>query len=266
MKFFDRPVSGSGFVEETRAMFRQYRAYIESVKGEMPAGAWAYASAEWHYDYDDHRSPHDSWLESVVVSEPSSGARSEIRKVEITITLLGAYHDGHLILRYQDVARYELEMAPTPKSHMNGHGDLVVDEVLWSEETGLVSHELLFDERGRWRIEARDIEWRWVPLLAVAAARNAKNQDMTSNRGRYLELASMLEGFVGGKRSLRFANKIEGFIATELGEDEALEDLVSDLSQYRPEGGHGLLNETAMADRIRVALAELRERLRGGVA
>ena len=63
MRFFHTPTREVGIIEETSAIFRRYHAYIQSVRGEIPAGAWAYASAEWHYDYDDHRSPHDSWLE-----------------------------------------------------------------------------------------------------------------------------------------------------------------------------------------------------------
>src|SRR5262249_34180448 len=43
--------------------FARYRAYLESVRGELPTGAYILATSDWCFDANDHRSPHDAWLE-----------------------------------------------------------------------------------------------------------------------------------------------------------------------------------------------------------
>ena len=61
-----------------------YYEYLESVRDRLPADAFSFATAAWHYDFSDHRSPHDSWVESITVQEPSSGNRHQHRKLRST--------------------------------------------------------------------------------------------------------------------------------------------------------------------------------------
>jgi hypothetical protein len=126
----------------------------------MPAAAYAFARAEWHYDPRDHRCPHDAWVERVVVDEVGSGSRSETRTITIEVTLLGAYHDGWIGLRYEGVRRYSLTNGGPPGS--TGHGDRLIDEVRLTENDAVV-HEVLFAGGGRWLIECADISHRWTP-------------------------------------------------------------------------------------------------------
>jgi hypothetical protein len=68
---------------------------------------------------------HDSWVESLTLSEPSSGNRHEDRSLEIRVRLLGSHHDGHITVNYRKVQSYSLETpqeSKLPPLHV-GHGD-----------------------------------------------------------------------------------------------------------------------------------------------
>jgi len=145
--------------EEVVKAFRDYHAYLECVRTSLPPSAYEFASAPWHYDYSDHRCPHDSWVESFLIREPSSGNRHEVREIEILIRLLGAYHDGYLELSYAGVRSYST-VGLTGKPGI-GHGDWLADEIRLSD-SNLVLHEILFSRGSRWVIESRDIQFRWI--------------------------------------------------------------------------------------------------------
>lgn len=157
---------------EIDARFRAYRASIESAsqRKRMPSRALEFAVASWHYDHNDHRCPHDAWVESIRINEPSSGTRREIRSVDIRIELLGAYHDGHIVLTYPGVRMYSLFQPLGPGLHPplhRGHGDWLIDEISPSNngnpEAPLIVHEIVFSGGGLWTIEADDIIYQWIP-------------------------------------------------------------------------------------------------------
>ena len=159
MKFLlDYPGGGP---EEVSQSFRSYWAYLESVRELLPKSAYEFATAPWHYDHSHHRCPHDSWLETMTVSEPASGDRRENRHVEILIRLLGAFHDGYLELLYPQVQAYSFA-GGFGKTKGVAHGDWLMDEVRLSEKN-LVHHEILFRTGSRWLIESSDIKLRWIP-------------------------------------------------------------------------------------------------------
>ncbi len=157
MKFFakaGRAADVSELLEQSRA----YREYLQSVKERLPLSAFEFATAAWHYDYSDHRCPHDSWIESLTIDEPATGGRLQNRSLRISARLLGAFHDGHLLLGYADVQMYSLESPKTP----SGHGDWLIDEIRLSDN-GFVLHEVLLRNNSRWLIEAKDISCEWRP-------------------------------------------------------------------------------------------------------
>jgi hypothetical protein len=158
MKFFVNVDAGKVAVSEVLERSRVYREYLQSVKERLPISAFEFAAAAWHYDYSDHRCPHDSWVESLTIDEPARGTRLEDRSLHISARLLGAFHDGHLWLDYIDVSAYSLE-APKTRS---GHGNWLFDEIRLSEN-GLVLHEIMFSNYGQWLIEAKDISCQWRP-------------------------------------------------------------------------------------------------------
>lgn len=144
--------------------WKKYADYLESVREHFPKSAFEFATAPWLRRFDDHRCPHDSWVESLTIREPSSGERHEHRSLEIEVRLLGAYHDGHMTLSYREVQSYSL--AGPPKSiapHHVGHSDWLYDEVTLTKD-GCVCHEIEFSCGGRWLIECKDIDWVWEPL------------------------------------------------------------------------------------------------------
>jgi hypothetical protein len=138
--------------------FRRYQDYLQSLRDTFPPSAFALATSDWYFNFNDHRCPHDAWLETAVISEPSSGARSEERSLSLNVRLLGAYHDGHIELHYPQVFAYALHV-----SHgESGHGDWRYDELRVSDRGRLI-HEIEWRKTGVWVIEASDLEFRWVP-------------------------------------------------------------------------------------------------------
>lgn len=148
--------------EATREGFRRYSEYLTANRDRFPPSAYGLATSPWFYDPTDHRSPHDAWLESVSISEPSSGERHEHRAVSIRVRLLGAYHDGHIELYYSRVSRYRLEL----HHNESGHRDWRFDEFRLSDRGHLVHliewHHL--GEVAQWMIESTDVIFSWHPF------------------------------------------------------------------------------------------------------
>jgi len=48
---------------DVEAAFRRYGEYLERRRPDFPRGAYSLATSDWYYDGDDHRCPHDAWLE-----------------------------------------------------------------------------------------------------------------------------------------------------------------------------------------------------------
>jgi hypothetical protein len=147
--------------ERVKQALDAYHVYLESVGQLLPKAAYEFAAAPWHYDYSDRRCPHDSWVESLLIQEPSSGDRKEIRKVEISIRLLAAFHDCYLELSYKDVHSYSI--FGNVSATRSAHGDWLTDEVRLSDRK-LVLHEILFSSGSRWAIECGDLKFQQLHL------------------------------------------------------------------------------------------------------
>jgi hypothetical protein len=154
-------LSTDGRDEDVVGAFRRYRDYLQSLRNSFPPSAHALATSDWYFNPHDHRSPHDAWLEALDLSELSSGERGRERSLSLRVRLLGAYHDGHIELRYPKVFSYALNV-----SHGDhGHCDWRYDELRVSEQGKLI-HEIEWcgaRDTGVWVIEASDLEFRWVP-------------------------------------------------------------------------------------------------------
>jgi hypothetical protein len=129
----------------------------------LPASAYTFASAPWHYDFSDHRAPHDSWLEEIVIRERPSAEQNKLRSVEIVVKLFAAYHDGVIELRYSDVQNYSFDC---PEHTASGHGDWLYDEIRLSSR-GYVLHEIEWSRGGRWLLECGDVSYKWIPLDTI---------------------------------------------------------------------------------------------------
>jgi hypothetical protein len=139
------------------AAFMRYRSYLASEKSSFPPSAYALATSDWYFNFQDHRCPHDSWLHRISISESSVGERHEERKVSIIVTLLGPYHDKRRVFEYPTVYSYRL-------AHDNvrqGHRDWRYDEFRVSAAGHLV-HEIEWHdlgEAGSWVIVADDVRF-----------------------------------------------------------------------------------------------------------
>jgi hypothetical protein len=162
-------IGSTGEPEVFKRKWQEYAHYLESVRESLPKSAFEFATASWRHS-DHHRSLHDSWVESLTLSEPSSGDRHENRAIEIQLRLMGSYHDGYMNISYRGVQSYSLETPSEfnlPPLHV-GHGDWLYDEVRLSEQKFVV-HEVEFSRGSRWLIECKDIDWTWEPIARMSA-------------------------------------------------------------------------------------------------
>lgn len=143
------------------AAFREYRSYLSENAARFPPSAYELATSEWYFDFGDRRCPHDAWLQSATLHEPSTGSRNEFRSSTLTVHLLGAYHDGYIEFVYPQVCAYELNMPYAAQ----GQGDWRYDEFR-AADSGRVIHEIewaTLGYTGRWLIEAADVMHKWIP-------------------------------------------------------------------------------------------------------
>lgn len=157
----DRPLNS---YEEWQSQWSKYCDYLESVRNQLPPAAYSFASAPWHYDFTDHRAPHDGWVDEIIIREPATGARKEHRSLEIVVKLLAAYHDGHIELKYSAVRNYSLACDEQVGS---GHCDWLYDEIRLSQR-GYVLHEIEWSSGSRWLIECGDVSYKWSRVDTVA--------------------------------------------------------------------------------------------------
>jgi hypothetical protein len=143
--------------------FARYREYLADSRYDFPQSAHALAVSDWYFDFNDHRCPHDAWLEKLELIEPDDNEHGEMRRLAIRIRLLGAFHDGSIELFYPRVFRYSLD----GPSCVEGHGDWRYDEFRISPSGHLI-HEIEWagkpnEKEARWIIEASDVEFTWIP-------------------------------------------------------------------------------------------------------
>ncbi len=149
---------------EVADAFKQYNAYLHSVENVFPPGALSFAIADWHYNMQDSRCPHDAWVEFLKIYEDASGTRKENRTVNIKLKLLGAFHDGYIELSYRNIADYRITGGGVGGEHgHDGHGDWYVDDFHLSG-AGRVVHDILFSRGYIWSIECDDLIYEWLPI------------------------------------------------------------------------------------------------------
>jgi hypothetical protein len=149
-----------------RSAFERYRNYLRQNEAAFPPRACQLATSDWFYNPDDHRAPHDAWLEFFQISE-TPDREAQQRSCFISLRLLGAYHDGHIEITYPSVFSYSLQSF-TP-GEVTSHGDWRYDEFRLSERGHLI-HEIEWAgapgpqrKSFSWIIEADDIDFRWIP-------------------------------------------------------------------------------------------------------
>jgi hypothetical protein len=141
--------------------FERYRDYLLPLRGSFPRSAYALAMSDWYFNFEDHRCPHDAWLDALSLTEPTMLLQREPRSLSLHVRLLGAYHDGYIELLYREVFAYRFDV--TDSRH--GHHDWRYDEFRLSKD-GRVIHEIEWygvNAIGSWLIAASDVEFQWIP-------------------------------------------------------------------------------------------------------
>lgn len=138
---------------------RRYYAYLESNRAKFPQKAYELATSSWRHNFSDHRALHDSWVQSFQFSDDSLPRAGKDRKNSLEIVLLGAYHDGHIVLCYENVSAFNLSHSDVRE----GPTEIYRDEIRLSE-AGRVLHEIELLARDNWLIECEDMGQRWEPF------------------------------------------------------------------------------------------------------
>jgi hypothetical protein len=113
---------------------------------------------DWYTFPPDHCCPHDAWVESITILEPSSGERHQNRGLETHVRLLGAYHDGVIEFTYKGVQNYSIRAM----RDRAWHGDWLEDDVDVRPHD-IVRHRVTLSH-GSFEIEAEYIDYKWTPL------------------------------------------------------------------------------------------------------
>ncbi|HEU4697903.1 MAG TPA: hypothetical protein VFS40_01875 [Gemmatimonadales bacterium] len=158
--FSSRPAAG---LDELRAQWQRYHAYLAEHAGRFPPGARALVTEGWYHDPSDPRCPHEARLVALAIAEESAGAGAGAAPGTVTVTLrlLGVDEDRILELRYREVSRYRLELT----AGNDGHREWLYDE-LRVTDAGRVVHEIEWAgaaATASWRLEAADVEFTWTP-------------------------------------------------------------------------------------------------------
>ena len=192
------------YLEVFRQKWKEYFTYLETIKEQIPKSAYQFAKADWHYNFNDSRCPHDAWIEDIIIHEHAEGDRQQFRTIEIKIVLLGAWHNGNIEITYKNVKSYTISKS---KNLGDCHGDWMRDEIKLSEN-GFVLHEIEWLAEPNWLIESEDIEFKWKPFSYKEAMNELELQKYNHIRnggtGFYQQKRGLLA--VYGKEAEKFLN------------------------------------------------------------
>jgi hypothetical protein len=150
--------------EKSQQAWKAYQGHLDTYAARLPPQALEFARADWHYDIGDPRCPHDAWLETVQVEEGADSSPNHEREIRIVLRLLGAQHDGHLEIVYENVRAYSFDMpALRQNSDRRSHGDWLRDEIRSEGHRGRVTHEIEWAGGTRWVIDCGEIRTAWHP-------------------------------------------------------------------------------------------------------
>ncbi len=139
-----------------------YKGYLQAVAEYLPDETRAFALSDWYYS-DFHRSPHDSWVDSVEIGEDASGERHQNRQLWIRIRLLSGSQAGNIHFHYTGVTSYHLDGEWPLNRGGAKHGDWLADEITLASG-GQLLHEISFSSGIAWRIQSGSIRYEYLPI------------------------------------------------------------------------------------------------------
>ena len=144
---------------DCRAAFARYEAYLAEQKARFPKKAYALATSNWYFSFDDQRAPHDARLRSVTLTDAEPAEKDGLLQSSIRVSLFGAQSDVVIEFTYSGVIAYSLSASMV----LQGHCDWRYDEFRLSA-TGNLIHQIEWwgaSQTANWTIEASDVEHTW---------------------------------------------------------------------------------------------------------
>lgn len=132
---------------------KAYDAHLKVIATKLPEVTRVFVLAPWYQDFNHHDCPHDSWLLNLALNARVKS--NEDRTLDLTLKLLGAYHDRVLIFHYRNVMLCDFEIQ---KQGRHNTGDWLRDEFDVTAD-GFVSHEILWQLGGPWKIICQQVEF-----------------------------------------------------------------------------------------------------------
>lgn len=139
-----------------------YFEYAETISAGLSPGARALTEEKRH-GLDDKGSFHDAWIRTLSIEE-TLDEDSQPDTVNISLVLLGPYHDRLFHVRYENVRDYSVHEGDgipgpfTDRLRPRGHDDLLVHELRLSPK-GEYVHEMIFASETTIWIEAAEIRF-----------------------------------------------------------------------------------------------------------
>ena len=135
--------------------FDNYFAYIASIKERLDERLFAFASDPSRYDLNSKGSLHDAWIQSMQIEADHGYNGKHVDRSDISLTLLGPFHDRLHVLQYFDVKWSSINLQ---FGGQNRHKDLLLHELRW--ENGLLQHQFEFDGGGVLEFHCLNIEYQ----------------------------------------------------------------------------------------------------------
>lgn len=145
--------------EDVDEAFLRYRRYLRDQENSFPKRAYELATSGWYFDPSTNGCPHDAWLDRLLITSTAAADASQKLETTVTIGLLGAYHNGNIVLTYRNVENYALNNTVVSSVR----ADWLFDEFRSDKERS-VTHEIEWST-GTWQITAEDIEYSWQPFV-----------------------------------------------------------------------------------------------------
>jgi hypothetical protein len=132
---------------------KDYEAHIKTIAPKLPEPTRVFVMSSAYGNHNSHDCPHDSWLMNIILD--AEVCRDNNRRIDLTIRLLGAFHDRILTFKYINVTEFNIEIK---KSGNQNVGDWLNDEFDIAEQ-GFVSHEILWQFGKPWKIISECVEF-----------------------------------------------------------------------------------------------------------
>jgi len=138
--------------------YDRYFEYLESVRDILPSHIYTFASDSMNYDLSSKSSLHDSWLECLTVKEYELATDKQLRNIDISLLLLGPYHDTNTLLSYSSVKEYSINYKAGGTKYTENHGDILVHEIRVESDLTFC-HEIKFDRNTILEVVCEDINF-----------------------------------------------------------------------------------------------------------